>query len=102
MATGTRVNKVVSYKDRKRTITREKRIIRRPEILANRLPRRVTLRTQLARNVGRITSENAIKELQYVTSAVKRVILLEDAPPRFQMITEKIGIKDHNSDLYKL
>ena len=74
----------------------------RLETLANRYPKRTTLLTRLARNVARTTSENADKGLQYVTSAVRRGTLLEDAPLRPQMITGRTGIKEHNSYLYRL
>ncbi|KAL5561567.1 hypothetical protein UlMin_031314 [Ulmus minor] len=45
---------------------------------------------------------NAVKELQCVTSAVKRGIMPGDALPRPRMTTGKIRIKDRNSDPYKL
>ena len=102
MEIGIKVNRAVSYKDITRIVTRGKGIIRRPETLTNRHPKRVTLRTQLVGNVRRIISGNVVKELHYVTSVVKRVILLEDAPPRSQTITNRTRIKDHSSVIYKL
>ena len=102
MAIETRVNMMVNCKDRTRIVIREKGIIKRPKIHASRHPRRVTLRTRLAGNVGNITSGNADRGIQCVTSAVRRGTLLEDVLPRPQIITSRTGIKDHNSNPYKL
>ena len=102
MAIKIKVNRVISCKDQTRIITRGKGIVRRLETLANRHPRRVILRTRPAGNVERIISGNAVREPQCATSVVKRVILLEDALPRPQMITDITGIKTHSLNPFKL
>ena len=98
MITKTRVRRATGNKDIISTITRERGLIRQQGILANKPQRTTVLHIQLMQSVGKFTQGNADKGQPYVTSAVRKGIMLEGVRLRHQVTIGRTRIRDHNLD----
>ena len=98
MTTETRFHRTTSNWGRIGTTTRESGVIWQQGILASKPQRITVLRTQIVRIVGKVTEGNADKGLLYVTSAVRKGIMLGSVRLRHQVMIDRTRIKDRNLD----